>query len=79
MICPRYGIYSGGGGGIMSSDIILWRFAGIESLSDVSEGNSEILGGDKKEERPLTHHVDIKGAVQGLNQRDVAHVAGSRK
>ena len=46
-------------------NMLLWRFAGRGSISDVSEENAEILGGNKKEERLFKHHGDIKGAVQG--------------
>ena len=40
------------------------------SLTYASEGNAEIMG-----EIPLTHHGDIKGSVQGRNQREAAHVS----
>ena len=45
-------------------DSFLWRFSGGGSLSGVSEGNVEILGGDMKKERPLIYHGEIKGVVQ---------------
>ena len=41
----------------------MWRFGGRGSPYGVSEGNDEILVGNKKEEIPLAHHGDIKGAV----------------
>ena len=56
-------------------DRLLWRFEVRGSLTYASEGNAEILGGNKKEEIPLTHHGDIKGSVQGRNQREAAHVS----
>ena len=51
---------------------------GRGSLYDVSEGNAKILEGKKKEERPITHHVGIKGGVQGLEQREVPHFSNIR-
>ena len=51
---------------------------GRGSLSDVSEENAEILGGNEKEERPLTCHSDIEGAVQGKEWTEVAHIDNIR-
>ena len=59
-------------------DRLLWRFLGRGSLSDVSEGNAEILGGKEKEERPLTPQGEITGEVQGKYRREVVHVDVSR-
>ena len=56
-------------------DRLLWRFMGRGNISGVSEGNFEILVGNKKEEIPLTHRDDIKGEVQGQEHIEVAHVA----
>ena len=50
--------------GCRCGDRFLWRLLGKESFSGISEGNVETLGGNKKEERPLTHHGDIRGVVQ---------------
>ena len=59
-------------------DRLMWRFEGRGIISNVSEGNAEIMGGNKKEEISLAHHGDIKGTVQGRYRREVAYVAISR-
>ena len=59
-------------------DRFMCRFEGRGIISDVSEGNAEITGGNKKEEISLAHHGDIKGAVRGRYRREVAYVAISR-
>ena len=52
----------------------MWRFEGRGSLSGVSEGNAKIMVGNNKEEIPLAHHGDIKGAVQGLPLVDITEL-----
>ena len=52
----------------------MWIFAGRGSISDVSEENTKVMVGNKKEVRPLTHHGDIKGVSQGQHQIELAHV-----
>ena len=64
--------------GHQCGDRLLWRFVVGGNVSEVSEGNFEIMGGSRKEERPLAHHGDIKRVFQGRDRREVAHVAISR-
>ena len=45
------------------------------SFSDVYEGNAEILGGNRKEEIPLSHHGEIKWAAKEQYWKEVANFA----